>query len=442
MITTIAVFLLVLGFLIFIHELGHYAAARHAGVRVEQFSIGFPPKLWGKKVGETEYLISWIPVGGYVRLWGQNLNDENEADPENYASKSIFQRFYILVAGPSMNLLFAFLFMPLVYMIGVNVPKYLNSYPVVFQVSEQGLAQRIGLQPGDEIVSANGKELQSWQQLYDMVGEISPESTLTLVVSRNGYLVSLKETSLAEMERDGTGWTPHIEPVVGSFSENSQAESAGLQLGDRIIRINGKAIEDWSQITETIQTEQNSTDKANTNHNSQPSPLNVEVDRNGTIMKIEVIPLYDAANQRFLMGMGIEMTRQSYGPIDSVIMGSERLWFVTRATFSFMGKLFSGQGTMNDVGGPVRIGQVLGDAARNSITDLFFLVAVISLQLGIFNLFPIPVLDGGHIFFLLLEKIKGGPLNPVFRERIQMVGMSLLMLLMIVITYHDILQLK
>ena len=161
MITTVLSFIVVLGFLIFIHELGHYLAARHVNVRVETFSIGFPPKMTGFRRGNTDYQICWIPLGGYVRLFGQNVMDEDLNDPENYASKSVWQRFYILVAGPAMNLVFAFIFMPLVYLVGVDAPAYLSAPPVVQQVKVESFAASVGLQAGDEVIAVNDREIRN-----------------------------------------------------------------------------------------------------------------------------------------------------------------------------------------------------------------------------------------------------------------------------------------
>ena len=155
MLTTLIAFLIVLGILIFIHELGHFLAARHVGVRVEAFSVGFPPTLWGKKIGDTEYRISWIPVGGYVKLFGQNVIDEDPDDPTNYASKTLFQRLYILIAGPLMNLLFALIFMPLVFWIGMNTPAYLDDSPRIKDVQDGSYSQQLGIQANDEIIAVN-----------------------------------------------------------------------------------------------------------------------------------------------------------------------------------------------------------------------------------------------------------------------------------------------
>ena len=433
--TTVFAFLLVLGFLIFIHEMGHYLAARHVGVRVESFSIGFPPKLIGKQIGETEYRLSWIPVGGYVQLSGQNMHDEDPDDPRNYAAKSIFQRLYILVAGPAMNLLVALLFMPLVYWMGVDSPGYLFSSPVIHQIRPATLAAELGVQPGDEILSINGQEASDWRTVSELTSALPPDSPLTLELYRNGAFLPVTGVyQTGEM-----GWVPRIPPVVGTLLENSAAQESGIVPGDRIMRINDQLIQDWNEISPMVQALQQHRDSAGGDAALQP--LRVEVERDGEQFRVGVTPSFDPESGRYLLGMTLEMKVLSFSFGEAVQRGVERLLYLVGATFSFLGQLISGQGSLDDVGGPLRIGKVIGEAAERGWTDLFFLTAIISLQLGIFNLLPIPALDGGHILLLLVEKFKGSPLSAVLRERTQMVGFSVLLALMLFVTYNDLLQL-
>ena len=434
--TTIVAFLLVLGFLIFIHEMGHYLAARHVGVRVQAFSIGFPPKLIGKQIGETEYCLSWLPVGGYVQLYGQNMHDEDPDDPRNYAAKSILQRLYILVAGPAMNLLVALLFMPLVYWVGVESPGYLFSSPVVHQVRPATLADELGVQPGDEILSVNGQEATDWRTVSELVSELSPDSPLTLELYRNGAFFPVTGVYRA----GEIGWVPRIPPVVGTLLENSAARESGIVPGDRILRINDQLIQDWNEISPTVQALQQQY-RESAEDDAAPQPLRVEVERDGEQFRVGVTPSFDPESGRYLLGMTLEMKMLSFSFGEAVQRGVGRLLYIVQATFSFLGQVISGQGSMDDVGGPLRIGQVIGEAAESGWTDLFFLTAIISLQLGIFNLLPIPALDGGHIFLLLIEKFKGSPLSAALRERTQMVGFSVLIALMLFVTYNDLLQL-
>ena len=435
MLITLIAFLIVLGILIFIHELGHFLAARHVGVRVEAFSVGFPPTLWGKKIGDTEYRISWIPVGGYVKLFGQNVDDEDPNDPTNYAYKSLFQRLYILTAGPLMNLLFALIFMPLVFWIGMETPAYLDDSPRIKDVQDGSYSQKLGFQAKDEIIAINGTFVKNWEELHNTMGSIPPSETLVFDIDRKGNSIYI-EGSAIEMHRLGSmGWSPYLVPVVGGFSSGSPAERAGIKVGDKITRINELVIGDWSDISPSVQ-------KIMTAESKKPdSTLKVELERNSEVKFVEVTPFFETNSQRWLLGMSMSKKFRSHSLGESFALGISRLWFITKGTFSFLGQMFKGEGSMDDLGGPVKIGMVIGDAVRSGISDLFFLMAFISLQLGIFNLLPIPALDGGHILMLLIEKINGKPLSTAIRERTQMIGFSALLFLMIFVTWNDLVSL-
>jgi len=438
MLTTILSFLSVLGVLIFIHELGHYLAARHVGVRVEAFSIGFPPTAWGKQVGETEYRISWVPIGGYVKLFGQNVNDENPDDQTNYAAKSLFQRLYILAAGPAMNLLFALIFMPLVFLIGMDMPAYLSEPPLIKNVQQGSYAQKLGIRANDEILAVNGTYVKNWEEMHSELAKVSSEETLTMEVDRAGSLVIMEGSGTAFQNAGPMGWSPFLAPVVGEFTKQSPAMKAGIQAGDKLTKVNGQLILDWSEISPAVQ--QFMHESVN-NSETATKTLTVELERNGDIQFVEVAPYLEPKSQRWLLGMSMLKISRSFSFGESVILGTFRLWFLTKATFGFLGQMFQGEGSMDDLGGPVKIGMVIGDAVRSGIAELFFLMSFISLQLGIFNLLPIPALDGGHIFMLMIEKFNGGPLSTALRERTQMVGFSLLISLMIFVTWNDLMSL-
>ena len=438
MLTTIFSFIAVLGVLIFIHELGHFLAARHVGVRVEAFSIGFPPTAWGKQIGETEYRLSWVPIGGYVKLFGQNVDDENPEDETNYASKSKFQRLYILAAGPAMNLLFALIFMPLVFLIGMDMPAYLNEPPLIQYVQHESYAQEIGVRANDEILSVNGNYVKNWQELHTALGEVSTAETMSIGIDRGGSSVILEGSGIKMRKAGSMGWLPFLVPVVGEFTRNSPAFKAGIQTGDKVKRIDGQPIQDWSEISTAVQQFM----KKNVNSKGKAiKTLTVELERNGEILFVDIAPYLEPTSQKWLLGMSMFKIPSSYSFGESVIMGTSKLWFLTKATFIFLGKMFQGEGSMDDLGGPVKIGMVIGDAVQNGIAELFFLMSFISLQLGIFNLLPIPALDGGHIFMLLVEKFKGSPLSVSMREKTQLVGFSLLVSLMIFVTWNDLMSL-
>ncbi len=438
MLTTILSFLAVLGVLIFIHELGHYLAARHVGVRVEAFSIGFPPTALAKQVGETEYRISWLPLGGYVKLYGQNVTDEDPEDPANYAAKSIFQRLYILAAGPAMNLLFALIFMPLVFWIGMDIPAYLNDAPYIQNVQPGSYAYQLGVRANDEIIAVNGSKVDTWEELHSALGQISSAENLSLEIDRAGNSMIMEDSGIEMHRTANMGWSPLLAPIVGGFTGDSPAEKAGIQDGDKVISINGKSIQDWMEISPAVQKFMK--DSSNTVESSTKKLL-VEIERNAVVHFVEVAPYLEPKSQRWLLGMSMQQISRSHAFGESVVLGSTRLWFLTKATFSFLGQMFQGEGSMDDLGGPIKIGIVIGEAVRSGIADLFFLMSFISLQLGIFNLLPIPALDGGHIFMLLVEKFNKGPLSITMRERTQMIGFSVLISLMVFVTWNDLMSL-
>jgi regulator of sigma E protease len=249
----------------------------------------------------------------------------------------------------------------------------------------------------------------------------------------------LLEGSRIEMTRTANmGWSPLLVPIVGEFTGNSPAEKAGIQAGDKVKSINGQPIQDWIEISPAVQNIMK--DSSNTSQSSAII-ISVELDRKGEVQFVEVTPYLEPKSKRWLLGMSMQKISRSHSFSESVVLGSARLWFLAKATFSFLGQMFQGEGSMDDLGGPIKIGIVIGEAVRSGIADLFFLMSFISLQLGIFNLLPIPALDGGHIFMLLLEKFKGSPLSIAMRERTQMIGFSVLISLMVFVTWNDLMSL-
>ncbi len=428
MLITVVSFILVLGFLVFVHELGHYLAARHVGVRVERFSIGFPPTAIGRTIGETQYVLSWIPLGGYVKLYGQNIDDEDPTDPRNYAAKTKLQRLYILAAGPAMNIVAALLLMAAVYMLGVETPNYRLSPPYIAGVDAKSPAAQAGFLPGDRIVRLEQTAIESWKQMYDAIEqEAVRHDKLTFTVERGGSLTSLQMDPAAFISGQALGWQPVIPAVVGSIGEDSPARTAGVEVGDRIVAVDGKQIVSWGEVPGAIQA-------------SQGRPVTLQVERHGELHVLTVAPRFDAANRRWLIYIALGVHTERHNPIEAFVLGSQRLAALTQSTLVFLGRLVTGQGSLDSLGGPVKIGVVIGEAARSSAVQLIFLMSFISLQLGIFNLLPIPALDGGHIFMLGIEALNRGPLSARLRERTQMVGLSLLILLILIVTYNDVVQ--
>ena len=428
--TTIITFILVLSVLVFLHEFGHYAAARLCGVRVEQFSIGFPPKAFGRKIGETEYMVGWLPLGGFVRLWGQNLHDEDLNDPTNYAAKSKKQRFFILVGGPIMNLITAVLFLSMYLWWGEKIPSHRFTTPVVAQVETGSVGERSGFMPKDKIVSVQGQPTPTWNAVFEQLREgMARLQSMQFMVQRQERTLSVQvDPALLASGKLRLGLAPIVPAEIGAFSADSAARAAGLQVGDRLLQINHQAIAGWSAMAKIIQ-----------QHAQASKPLQLKVERGSQTLTLAVTPKRHSSG-RLLLGISPGVRTIHYGFGEGLSESVMRLTRITGQVFVFLGQLLQGKSSLDSLGGPVKIGAALGGAAQNSLQDLLFLTAIISLQLGVFNLLPIPALDGGHIAMLGVEWLKGSPLNAKWRIGIQSMGMVLLLTLMAVVTLNDVLQ--
>ncbi len=427
MFITIITVILALSFLIFIHELGHYLAAKKVGVHVIEFSIGFPPKVFSKIIGKTEYLISLIPIGGYVRLKGQSIDDEDVSDPENYAAKSVLERFFILISGPMMNLLVALFLMPLVFFIGYEIPAYLNDIPVVGSVDSGSKAEVLDIEKEDLILSVNDKKVATWKETQNQIMS-SKEPVILVQIKRGQEINSIALKSSYFTSAEGFGWNAKISPIIGRISPDSPAAESGLQFGDKLVEINDIKIFDWSQISPIIQ-------------NSKGNPVTFVIDRNGQQNEYVISPTLDSKYNYWIIGISSKTEKVSESFVNSIILGTKRVYFLTTRTFVFLFRLISGKEKSDSVGGPIMIAKMMGQAAQTSISSLLTLVAFISLQFCIFNLLPIPALDGGHVLFLVIEKISGRSLSKNLRLSIQRIGFSLLMLLILYISIQDGLRL-
>ncbi|MDH5560616.1 MAG: RIP metalloprotease RseP, partial [Deltaproteobacteria bacterium] len=313
MLTTTITFIVVLGFLIFIHEFGHFFAARKIGVKVLEFSIGFPPKLFSKVYGETKYIISWIPLGGYVRLLGQDTEDENPDEPGNYASKSILGRFFILVAGSFMNILTAFILMPLVFFIGYEVPAYLESSPIVGSIKQGSIAEKVGFKKDDLILSVNGENTLTWKEVQEKI-QTNQNPLLKLQLLRDKDKLE-RQITFTELSRAGEmGWKEKIEPIIGKVILDSPADQAGIKKEDLILSINGEEIQDWSQISPLVK-----------KYGEQQ--LKIKFSRKGKILETTLIPEFSQEGGYWVIGVFSSNKEVSEGFLDSIVLGSERVVF-------------------------------------------------------------------------------------------------------------------
>jgi len=426
---TIGTFVLVLGLLVFVHEFGHFVMAKRAGVRVETFSFGFGPRILGWRLGETDYRVSALPLGGYVKMTGENPGDEDAASSYSFAAKPVLTRMKIVLAGPLMNLILPFFLMPIVYLIGIEEPAYLGRPPVVGWVEEGSPAQSAGFQPGDRIVSIQGEPVATWEKAK-IVFASNPGKHLTVAVLRGGTEVGLTIRPESQGASGGsTGLLPEMRPVIDAVDPSLPAAKAGLRRGDEILAIKNEPIVHWAQMAGIIRSHPN-------------EPLEFTIRRGEETFTATIQPRAQQESGAGILGITYleETLVKRYGPLQSIQSGARDVINSLMLTFYVLGKFFTGTLSIKTLGGPILIAKMTGDAARVGAASLISFVAFLSLQLGIINVLPIPVLDGGHMLFFSIEAILRRPLNVKIREAAQQVGFIVLLLFILVISYNDIMR--
>lgn len=427
--TTIVSFIIVLGILIFIHELGHFVVAKLSGVGVEKFSLGFGPKLIGLRKGETEYRISVLPLGGYVKMVGEAPGEEiSEQDRRrSFTHKPLLYRAAIVAAGPVMNLVLAIMLLPVIFMIGIQVPAYFEKPALVGHVSPEGAAAKAGLLKGDIIQSVDGKKVKNWEELLEVL-TINPGKPIKVGFNRGGNDMEVELTPDTSNQTGAglAGIYPPKKPIVGGVSNGYPAKEAGIQPGDVVLAIDDQYITHWNELETAV------------HKNGEKKTF--LIGRGNETLTVEITPKYNEDAKVYLIGIMIqeEQVLRKYGLAESIKRGVTSGIEMTGRLFVVIKGLIFGEYSLKTLGGPIMIAQVAGKAAESGLTDLLSLVAFLSLQLGIINLFPIPVLDGGHILFFGIEAIKGKPLSERFMAVAQQVGIALLVALMLLVTYNDL----
>ncbi|UCF30083.1 MAG: RIP metalloprotease RseP [bacterium] len=428
--TTTVSFIIVLGILVFVHELGHFLVAKAMGVGVDRFSIGFPPKMFGFRRGETEYCVSWIPLGGYVKLRGEDPEEDLDwDDPKMYSSRPPRQRAGIVIAGPVMNLVLSFILMSAVFLVGMSIPAFFEDPAIVGWIVPGSAGDKAGYQVGDVIVAFGDDQVEKWEDLFEAAA-MQTNETFSARVLRNDHVVELP-MNLEDMKgEEGLGVLPVMEPVVGRIAPGYPAQAAGLKPGDRILSVGGLPVNHWNEMARII-------------HGSPGKSITIGLERDGQTMRLDVTPQTDEKTGHGLIGISPESRTVSrrYPFFEAVARGVERNVELIKLTFRFLLDLVTFKASIKMLGGPIMIFQVTGEAARAGLSRFIEFMAFLSLQLGILNLLPIPVLDGGHLFFLGWEGIRGKPLDIRHREIAQRVGFLVLLLLIIVVSYNDILRL-
>jgi regulator of sigma E protease len=432
--TTLLAFLFVLGVLIFVHELGHFVMARRVGVRVLKFSLGFGPRLVGFKRGDTDYVISAVPLGGYVKMAGENPDDPRSGRDDEFLSKSKWERFQILIMGPLMNLILAVIVTAGVLMNGAEIPAFQSKPPVVGFVTPDSPAAKAGIQRGDRIITVAGREVDTWEQFFINVGTRAGRET-EVGVLRNGKQFTVRAIPVPQtkFEIGDIGVLPDTHPLVGALLPGGPAEKAGLKPGDVILRVDGAPITLPEQLIAAV------SKKANT-------PVTMGITRGGSPMDVSVVPEPNTGRCTSVptgagcigISIGEEVTRIKPGPIDAIAMSVKRNYESAGLIFMTIGQLITRETSTRQLMGPLAIAQLSGESAQQGWVPLFALMASISLNLGLLNLLPIPVLDGGHIFIMALEGLARRDFSLRVKEKMFLAGFAVLVMLMVTVIYNDL----
>lgn len=439
----IGAFIVALGLLVAVHEFGHFWVARRCGVKVERFSIGFGKAIW-RRLGKdgTEYVLALIPLGGYVKMLDgrvDELKPGEEAQAFNH--KSVWARMAIVAAGPMANFVFALFAFWLMFMIGVPSVK-----PVVGEVRPASIVAEAGILPGMEIVGVGGEETGDWESVtYALISHLGDDSVqLKLKAANTSYAVD-KTLQLAGWKFDPDKESPigslgivplggKVLPVVEAVVPSSASEKAGLQIGDRIKGVDGEAITEWTQFVERVQ-------------QSPAQPLQVTVERGGSEMTLTLTPDGKKVKGQLVGFVGLSpqlvplpdeyRVLLQYGPLQALWHGVQKTWSLITLTFDMIGKLIGGIVSLDNLSGPISIAKGAGSSADYGLVYFLGFLALISVNLGIINLFPLPVLDGGHLVYFLIEAITGKPVSEKIQEVGFRIGAAILMLLMGIALFND-----
>ena len=428
---TILAFLFVLGVLIFVHELGHFVMARRIGVRVLTFSLGFGPKLVNVKRGGTEYCISAIPLGGYVKMAGENPEDSRTGAPDEFLSKGKWQRFQVLVMGPIMNLLLAVVVMALVYYQGAQVPQFEQQPVVIGTFAKDSVAAQAGLKAGDRIVTVDGDPVETWDKFaMAIVSKAKRNVSVGYVRDGRANEVILVPTAQGKYEMGDIGVQPQIHPEVDEVNPNQPAAEAGLRKGDVVLAVNNETNIAYDRLIELIR-------------GGAGKTLVFQVRRGNTVESVNVQPRDISGT--VMIGAQIrpwETHTVNPGFGEAVKLSLQKNWEWTRLIVETLGGLFTQETSVKQLMGPVAIADLSGAAAQAGWISLFSLMAMISLNLGLLNLMPIPVLDGGHIFILALEGLARRDFSMRVKEKMLLAGFVLLLMLMVTVIYNDLMRIQ
>jgi regulator of sigma E protease len=425
----IAAFALVLGVLVFVHEFGHYAVAKLFGVRVEVFSLGFGKRILGFKRGDTDYRLSILPLGGYVKMAGENPMENRTGDPGEFTSHPRWQRFLIAIAGPAMNILLAFVVFAAVFMFHYEHPTYLEKPVDVGTVLPGSPADKAGIKAGDRIIRVLDVDSPTWEQLIPKIA-LNPDQPVDLTIQRGNQVIKTKVVPQPSVvNRTGeAGFFPLEPALVQQVEPGLPAAKAGIQPGDRIIAAGNTPIATEPDFIQYVQQNKN-------------NPVQLTVLRNGQELKFNLTPEFQPKEGRYRIGFlhGTEMQ------VDRLPMGAAvRRAYAACKTYSglifeIVGKMVRNKMSIRQLDGPIGIARDAGEAAtEKTVFPLLLLMAAISLNLAIFNMFPIPILDGGLMLMLMIEGIMRRDIKQQVKERVYQVAFVFLILFVAVVLYNDV----
>jgi len=425
-VTTLLAFAFVLGVLVFVHELGHFMMARWHGVRVLTFSLGFGPMLLKVKRGDTEYAISAIPLGGYVKMAGENPEDQPTGGADEFLSKTKWQRFQILFMGPLMNLILAVVLTAVVLMQGAQIPSYEDQPVVIGKVEAGSPAEKSGILAGDRIVKVAGEDVPTWERFSMVIGtRANRDVPVTVVRGDREQTFSVHPTARGRFAVGEIGALPDVYPSVSSLVAGGRAEAAGLKSGDVILAIEGQRMVFTRDVVDLIS-------------GSPEKPIEVRVRRDGQELPITVTPAREGSVGRIGVSLGNETRTFQPTALESIGLSFERNIEFSGMILKTLWGLITGEVSPRQLMGPVGIAQLSGESAQAGWVALLALMASISLNLGLLNLLPVPVLDGGHILIMGLEAVARRDFSMQVKEKMLLAGFVFLMALMVTVIYNDL----
>ena len=426
MINSLLAFVFVLGVLVFVHELGHFLVARWLGVRVLTFAIGFGPNLLKVTRGGIDYCIKAFPLGGFVKMAGENPDDPRSGDPDEFLSRSKWDRFRILLAGPTMNIALSVVLMWVVLMQGAQVPAFHDDPVVVGEVTKDSPAEKAGILAGDRIVKVGSVSVADWEQFYLAIGgRADRDVPITLLRQGRQQVLDVRPVAATRLEIGDIGVLPDVHPSISSLEPNGPAEQAGFKAGDVLLAVGGVRTTFSAQVSTEIR-------------KYPEKSVTIRVSRDGRPLELPVTPRRQGDIGVIGIGISDAFDIIQPGPVGAFTMSLERNVQFAGLIVQTLAGLFTRETSPRQLMGPVAIAQLSGDYAAAGWLALITFMASLSLNLGLLNLLPIPVLDGGHIFIMGIEAVARRDFSVKVKERLLLAGFLVLMLLMVTVVVNDL----